>query len=230
MEDLRENWSAISAHLTASYSKRRKATLHKQLSTVVAAIELRIASEATTEEELANRWRHVEALLSSIVAELAMWIAISDERIADAWNCFCAAESDALWAARHFTGEPLLQARLAHLADVERIGFPRQERFASPGMVIDNERCSICDATYGTCSHLAGEVYAGTIARRKVGRIVAVDHVSYVENPDNKACRVVDVGGIDPLSGEPPRRQKPTPPVSDALRVKKKRSARRRKR
>lgn len=205
IEDLRENWTAISARLTASYSRRKKSELHGELSALAEAIEKEILAEAGSgNDDVANRWRYVEFLVSSVVAELAMWISISKERVVDAWNEFVAAEGLARLAARWLSEETLVTDRVVHLIDVERVAFPHIELFTSVGVVVSDETCSICNSPYGTCCHLAGEVYAGTFARRIANKIVAPDHVAIVKEPRDKACRFMNVGGLDPLTGEPP--------------------------
>lgn len=62
----------------------------------------------------------------------------------------------------------------------------------SPGFVIEEMSCSICDADPRDCQHLSGEAYGGAIAHRVVKRATLLE-VSIVARPVQLDARITRV-------------------------------------
>ncbi len=82
-----------------------------------------------------------------------------------------------------------LESYSEHLSALEKHIFPPQ-MFFSPGMIIKEARCSICDAEYGDCDHIAGKPYMGELCSRLILH-VDVEEVSLVDKPANKHARLI---------------------------------------
>lgn len=83
----------------------------------------------------------------------------------------------------------------AHLSEhnkkleaIEELVFPPQV-FISSGMIVGKQECSICGAEYGDCNHLVGKPYMGRFCYI-IAKDLSLDHVSIVEHPADKRCRV----------------------------------------
>jgi hypothetical protein len=167
--------------------------------------------------EMANRWRRLATFIRSVVAELAMWDRLADEDASGAWNHYCDAERLAHLYERWLPTDRFANDRIRHVREVERAAFPRQPRFLSMSYIASEVACTICLASYGSCSHLSGEIYDGKIAGREVIKTKGLREISFVDRPRNKRCRVTSVGGIDPLTGEPSTKTLPSRKVNGAL-------------
>lgn len=219
-------WASIARHLTAAYSVARKAELKLSLEKNHLDIEAHIKRcAAIPNEQQANQWRHLDYFIRSIISELSMWLNLSRNNGAGAWDNFCSAESIAARTAYWLPEMKLAQDRLVHLSEVERVVFPHQPYFTSSGLVISKETCSICGQEYGNCGHVAGEVYNGTVAYRRIDKIERVLHLAFVEHPADKSCRFMEFEGIDPLTGEPPH-QNVAPSQSNQIRPKRQKKKR----
>ncbi len=202
---LEKSWTHIARHLTVSYSQRRKKLLLQDFESKLRAIEQNVQGHATANNsDEANHWRRADFFVRSIVHELEMWLAIHEDKAPAAWTAFCSAEGYAMRAAGWLPDCSLAQERVRHLAEVERVVFPNQPWFISSGLIVSKETCTLCGSEYGTCGHVAGEIYNGTVAWRRGEEIKEVLEVSFVKDPSDKNCRITGVnGGIDPLTGEP---------------------------
>jgi hypothetical protein len=205
---LERDWTNIARHLTASYSQRRKKLLLQSFSSQLPAIEQHIQAQAAAgNNDEANHWRRAEVFVRSIMDELEMWLALQNNEIPSAWDAFCSAEGRATRVAAWLPDHSLARQRVRHLAEVERVVFPHQPWFLSSGLIVSKETCTICNSDYGTCKHLAGEIYNGTLAWRRADQIQEALHLAFVREPSNKRCRITtSSNGNDPLTGEPPRR------------------------
>lgn len=203
---LNREWSRVQDHLTASFSRRRKIALSNELRHLIKEVEDAIAEAARArDEEEANGLRSAEILIRSVISELAMWLDLARDRGDAAWNHFCDAESRAFSCTRWLSSRNLGEQRLKHLEVVEGIAFPPQPFFFSVGFIAARRLCTVCNSDYGTCEHMAGDLYFGQIAGRRVTDVTRILELSFVNDPRNKRCRIMNVGGIDPLTGEESR-------------------------
>lgn len=207
LQMIADDWNAIRNFNTCSWSKQRQLgmlTTYERLSSEVeAAIAHARSRHAGT---TASEWRAGKTLLESVVSELRMWLMLKDDEGASAWNLFCDAEQYAL-NARSWLPPDFGPAKdqVEHLRLVERVAFPYQAHFTSLGAIVGREVCTICESEYGTCDHLAGELYDGYMCASRCEEIKEVLHLAIVLNPRDKRSRIMDAGGFDPLTGVAPR-------------------------
>ncbi|HTV75330.1 MAG TPA: hypothetical protein VME66_16675 [Candidatus Acidoferrales bacterium] len=203
LQMIADDWNAIRNFNTCSWSTQRQldmlATYQRLSSEVEATIVNARGRGAGTE---ANEWRAGKTLLESVVSELRMWLTLKENDGSAAWNIFCDAEQYALnarnWLPPDF--EPA-KDQVEHLRLVERVAFPYQAHFTSLGAIVGREVCTICESEYGTCDHLAGELYDGYMCASRCEEIKEVLHLAIVLNPRDKRNRIMNTGGVDPLTG-----------------------------
>lgn len=140
-------------------------------------------------EEDANLFLGFECVIGAVRSELLMWILLKKDKPDEAWDRLVAAEMACQDAARAHPGFEHCEQRLNGLRRLEREIFPKQV-FASAGFVARQLTCSICGEQYSTCPHLRGRAYMGWFCE-VVHRGIEADHVSLVETPADKRCRVV---------------------------------------
>lgn len=162
-------------------------------------VELKNDAIARADEECANILLSFEMLVTSLAAQLQMWIALKDEEPSEAWNHLVHAQmtaQDSMLA--HEMGSRLNTGRyIERLLVLEKFLFPPQ-MFASIGGTIKYAQCSICNKEYGTCDHLVGRPYMGQLCHRVIIQF-ELEEVSVVEKPANKRCRwtaITDAQGV----------------------------------
>jgi hypothetical protein len=99
------------------------------------------------DEDSANRALALEKMLSSIISELTMWVALKQDRTGAAWNSLVdsqMAAHDALLA-HHVASQ--FENCSARLATLESILFPPLT-FMSTAMTAKVCECSICGSNY----------------------------------------------------------------------------------
>lgn len=202
---LRDRYAGMRNLLTATWSVDVKREMADDLKRLTGELEEAVKhAKRRKRGDEANAWRAAQVFLKSIEAELQMWLCINRNEPHAAWDHFIIAEHCALQAAgwlEHF--EPAHTHSL-HLAEVERVIFPKLI-FLSSSLILaeEDQFCGLCDSVYGTCGHIAGELYDGDVATREARNVRAVREVSIVDSPSSKHCRVFNIGGVDPLTGEP---------------------------
>jgi len=171
-----------------------------------------VTARSSHADEAANLWRAGQTLLKSVVAELRMWILLKEGDGDSAWRSFCDAEDYAVLALR-WSPDNFAPARdqVEHLGLVEKVVFPEQPFFVSTTLIVGREICTICEADYGSCNHLVGELYAGDMCVRRCEEIKDILSISLVKNPADKRNRIRSATDTDPLTGEPPKRPKIPP-------------------
>jgi hypothetical protein len=141
------------------------------------------------DENEANLLLGFECVAVSLHSELQMWLLLKEERPDEAWDALIEAQNAATSAARVHRGFSHVGHRRTRLETIEKLVFPRQV-FLSAGWIVGRQECSICGGEYGTCAHLDGKPYMGTLCS-----IVAKDcrgnHVAIVKHPADKKCRIV---------------------------------------
>jgi hypothetical protein len=143
------------------------------------------------DEDFANLLLGFEFVINSLQAELTMWIMLKDGKPDDAWNKLVAAQSAAKNAVKVHESLSQLEMHNARLHDIEKLIFPPQV-FFSVGGTVYNQICSICLIRYEDCDHLVGKTYSGELCC-VILKDFEPDHVSLVDTPANKECRVTHV-------------------------------------
>ncbi len=151
------------------------------------AQEKQIAVE-NNNEDYANLLLGCEFAAQSLLHELKMWLLLKQEKPEEAWDHLVGAQMKATRAAKADNGFRHLEHYRQHLEIIEKIVFPPQV-FVSAGMIIHEQECSICGEDYDECEHIAGKPYMGNFCHVIVKDVTA-DHISIVENPADKRCRV----------------------------------------
>lgn len=191
-------------HATLSFSvERKRAVLEELQHTLAECKRATSASRAASQGGLATEWRQVAEFVQAQRDELQMWLLVNDGKMHAAWEMLISAQGAAYRAARWLPDFEPAQHLQSHLADVERVLFPKQT-FLSPSMIIEESdiECSICKSRGNVCDHIAGEVYDGEVAANIIHRVSGVREVSFVDEPANKRCRALSYGGMDLLTGE----------------------------
>jgi hypothetical protein len=193
---------------TATYDISKKHSLQSELEHIIKHVRAQIENIQHERPDEATDWRAAQCYVESLQHETAMWIAISNNNASGAWSCFCEAEREALLAVRYLPKYGPAERQLIHIREVERVAFPPQPLFLSSSLIVSPEdvTCGVCGTVYGECDHLAGEIYGGILATKVTNGIDAVREVSFVENPSSKHCRILEVSGVDPLTGVPPKK------------------------
>ena len=146
-------------------------------------------------ESYANLLLGCERVAKALLNELQMWLLLKQEKPDAAWNHLVNAQMEAANAAKAHDGFRHLEHHRRRLEMIEKIVFPPQV-FVSSGMIVHKQECSICSEDYDGCEHIAGKPYMGEFCYVIIEHASA-DHVSIVETPANKHCRVTsfDVDG-----------------------------------
>ena len=161
-----------------------------QLEDVLKQIESEKTSAVSAgDEDYANALLGCECATGALMAEIRMWLLLKSGQPDEAWNALVAAQdalSDAMKAHKGFLH---LGEQIRRLDEIERVVFPPQV-FLSSGMIVSSQVCSICGDSYEDCPHVKGRPYMGEFCRVRL--IPAeLDHVSIVEAPADKRCRVI---------------------------------------
>ena len=158
------------------------------------AQEKRIAVE-NNNEDYANLLLGCECAAKSLHHELKMWLLLKQEKPEEAWDHLVGAQMEATSAVKAHAGFRHVEHHRHRLEIIEKIVFPPQE-FVSAGVIIHEQECSICGEDYDECEHLAGKPYMGEFCH-KIIKQASADHLSIVETPADKRCRVIhcDVEG-----------------------------------
>jgi hypothetical protein len=159
-------------------------------------------SRRAHDEPAATSWRKIAEFIEAQHYELQMWLFLNDNSMHAAWDSLISGQTSAHWAARWLPEFEPAQHLDSHLAEVERIIFPKQQ-FLSPSLIIDEAsvECSICHSVGHTCEHIAGELYSGEVAANIIHGIEGVREISFVDDPASKHARAFRYGNVDPLTG-----------------------------
>lgn len=142
----------------------------------------------SNDEDYANLLLGCACVTQALIAELKMWILLKEEKPNAAWDQLVAAQMSSVYASRAHDGFRHLEQHYRKLLAIEQLVFPPQV-FASSGFIVRHQECSICGGEYGECQHLIGKPYMGKFCYI-IARDIELDHVSIVEHPADKRCRV----------------------------------------
>ncbi len=141
------------------------------------------------DEPYANAAFRAQMLVSGIKHFLEMWVRLKEDDPVKAWDSLVEAQQK-LAIAQRILFDPDTNNLLLHLLAVEQTIFPPQTFFSS-AYTYAEAICSICNQTYGECSHVSGRIYMGQICRRRIPKS-SVTEVSIVFTPKDKRCRATD--------------------------------------
>jgi hypothetical protein len=146
------------------------------------------SSESTGDEDYSNVLLGCKCVAGALIAEIRMWLLLKEGRADEAWDKLVAAQGGLSGAMRAHKGFAHLGPLIQKLDTVEHVVFPPQV-FLSVGMIVKSQICSICGEEYEDCKHVKGRPYMGKFCT--VTLIPSqIDHVSLVDSPANKSCRV----------------------------------------
>ena len=147
----------------------------------------------SNQEEYANILLGCECIIGALQAELSMWVLLKQEEPDKAWDQLIAAQAACMAAARAHDGFGGASRQLWRRLDrFEYLIFPPQT-FMSSGLILEELHCSICEEDYEDCSHIRGQPYMGRFCRIVITK-AKIAHVSLVDSPKDKRCRVLLVG------------------------------------
>jgi hypothetical protein len=161
-----------------------------KLENLLARVETEKESARTSgDEDYANLLLGCECVANALVSEINMWLLLKDGRPDEAWDALLGAQSGLSSAMRAHEGFAQVEGRIRRLDSIERLIFPPQV-FLSTGMLVKSQICSVCGGEYEDCEHVKGRPYMGKFC---TVRLIpsAIDHVSIVDNPANKRCRIL---------------------------------------
>ncbi len=172
--------------------------------------QLKKQAVANEYEDAANALLSFEEVAEAFINELNMWIALKEEKYAEAWDFLVETQMAAasVMQAHHIADH--LEGYITRLSAVEEIIFPNHG-FLSIGGIVRKAECSICGQEYGTCDHLVGKPYMGELCCRNIIEY-ELEEASLVTHPANKHCRVlrftengqmVDAFTLQAVPGEP---------------------------
>lgn len=159
-------------------------------------VEHKRDAQTRAAEGEANQLLALTTMLNVLRSELAMFVALMEDRAGAAWDHLVVAQNDVGAAVRAHPGasgfEPYSERLLLH----ERNLFPPQ-LFLSPGMTVGYSECSICSSPYGECVHVAGRAYMGEFCARVITEVSRLEEVSLVEHPKDKRRRIIAITDED---------------------------------
>lgn len=156
---------------------------------------LKVEAIGAQDEDFANLLLGFECVVDCLSNELAMWIALKEEKPDAAWDNLVAAQMAASGAARAHRGFSHLDHQAERLDSIEKLVFPPQV-FVSAGLIVGRQECSICGGEYGECDHLIGKAYWGKFCHI-VAKDIEANHVALVKDPADKRCRVTQFSAGD---------------------------------
>jgi hypothetical protein len=146
-------------------------------------------------EDAANALLSFGEIADALIHELNMWIAIKEEKYAEAWDFLVNAQVAAIDAMRAHRMADHLEGYIAHLSALEKHIFPNHG-FLSIGAIVQKSECSLCGQEHGTCDHLVGKPYMGKMCYEFVSEF-ELEEISFVKIPGNKHCRVTSFTDAD---------------------------------
>lgn len=129
---------------------------------------------------------HIRSIQSELRAYLHMKggdMSAAWDAIVDARNASCAAtRANSMYV-------DVCKVRISRLDEMEKLLFPPQ-LFLSVGGVAKSSECSICNADYRNCNHVAGRIYNGKFCSRIITKM-DLNEVSVVKDPVDRRCRAI---------------------------------------
>lgn len=149
----------------------------------------RASAEAQGAEDPANIFLGFKSIVSGLAEELSLYRLLKAGEPDRAWDALIRAQAAFDAALRAHASFDYLSPKAHRLRELEGFLFPPVQ-FLSAGMIVRKQECSICNADYAACDHLAGKPYCGRFCY-VILKEVEPDHVALVKEPANRHCRVV---------------------------------------
>ena len=140
-------------------------------------------------EKEANRILSIEEFIKALINELKVWIALKNDDPDTAWDHLVKAQTAYRYSIRANNNNEHTSERLKRLLILEEVIFPPQI-FTSPGTIVLESRCSICNDDFSKCNHLKGMPYMGEFCTREITKARLLE-TSIVSKPANKHCRMI---------------------------------------
>lgn len=175
----------------------RNSGLQQQAGSAVAKLiermhRARLQAILARDEATANAMLGLAAAARALAAELAVYVFLKQDEPEKAWNCLIEAQEGIAAAMRADGRLRSLAGKAGQLRELEDRLFPPQT-FTSAGLLARRQDCSICDADYDRCEHIAGRPYMGRFCSVRL-REMSADHLAIVENPADRRCRLTKQG------------------------------------
>lgn len=176
------------ASLQKSMSEKLKSRLEE-------ISQLKLAAACDGFDDIANMLLGTGCALGSVLACIQMCLNLKKDKPHDAWRSLVAAQRAVRGSMRAHSGCENMTGLSEYLSQVEHCLFPPQV-FTSLGASYGESFCSICDADYGSCDHIAGLPYAGEFCSIIIRNSV-VEEISIVDQPEDKSCIITAFGDAD---------------------------------
>lgn len=150
-------------------------------------------------EEKANLIQCLKYVAISIKNELMFILNLKNDEIDLAWDNLIVAQNMIELSRKNqpYNRDYLIGYQNKLLA-YEQILFPKIT-FHSRGCIVGETQCSICNQNYNECSHIKGKLYMGELCSEIIYKILELEEVSIVDNPDDKRCRTISFGSKDEM-------------------------------
>ncbi len=197
MNKMLENYTSDFNHITReaetlTFITRDKEMQEKATANLKKLLEqtekIKAEFAANQEEDDANLMLGFKCAIHSLMQQLNMWIELKNNKPDKAWDLLIEAQEAAQGAMRAHSSFEHLSNYTKRLFALEHLVFPPQV-FNSAGFIVDRQECSICKSDYDECLHLVGKAYMGSFCSI-ILKEVEIDHVSIVESPADKRCRI----------------------------------------
>ena len=171
--------------------KLKKKSINKLNSFKKEVLNLKKKSISLKKEKYANNLLSIEFMINSILNELNMWLSLEEKEFDKAWDFLIDSQLSCKNSLQSKDDLVLnFEGRHKKLFLLERFLFPHQV-FLSPGILVGNSKCSICNKNYDDCEHVVGKAYMGKLCHR-ILKDVKLNEISIVKEPANKHARVLN--------------------------------------
>jgi hypothetical protein len=149
-----------------------------------------------TDEDV-NTWFYFQCITNANIKSLEIWINIKsnkDNKFLLAWDSLVEAQSYMRYAFKFIPENAYGTEELYnHIISIEKSGIFPKLQFVSSGLVTNGGQCSICNMIFEECVHIEDQLYRGKICKRVDIQIAEVNHVAFVENPEDRRCFITKV-------------------------------------
>jgi hypothetical protein len=159
-----------------------------QVTSIRAMLTAARTAGADAEEQYLNDLFVLDRYVDFLSVDGDLWDKIVNQQFSSSWSSLQDA-LDLLRAIKSFSKIDIAFFE-TQLTELEK-AYPYSV-FASVGMLVERFDCSICglDIDSDDCCHQRGQLYRGVMACAVAHKIVKLDHVSLVTEPEDKRCVV----------------------------------------
>jgi hypothetical protein len=143
----------------------------------------------SNDSRIANMFFHFQCVVNSFISIFEMWIFLKEGKNREAWSSLIDSQEYIFVALRITNSHFGLREYLENLEKIETTIFPKFPVYNSVAFVeADSGQCSICKSSYGSCEHVEGYVYLGSLCQRINRRPIEFNHTALVEVPRDRRC------------------------------------------